>query len=429
MKIRGLHSLGAAQGLALLAALGSATAYAAWLDARQLAVWALALGAGRAAMLLVDGGFKVALVRQPQALAAAAGRRLTRLIGLAAAVLVLAASLASVLLVTAGAASRADATLVLVAVTAYLLSHALSLVALAGLERAGRFDAVGRAEGAATALEFALPALPLAVGLGVPLSLAAGVVLGRLVRTVWLLGAGARQAGAVPAGEAAQRLPWREGLVMQGIAGLAMLRDQVHLWMVGPWFGATWAGAYAFGLMACALASQVLVAAVARVAMPALRPLPPRRRAVRAAKSLRRLAMVTLPLLLLIVPALHLADALLWAHRWQLALELLPGLVLRTAAALPLAVLAPWLLVAVEPAAAARVHLRWTLAELLLAALALSLWGAAGLAVAWALGGLLGTWLFARALRLHGLGLFVQALLRLPSRGTRLRAALPRAEA
>jgi hypothetical protein len=28
---------------------------------------------------------------------------------------------------------------------------------------------------------------------------------------------------------------------------VAMLRDQVHLWLVGPWFGAAWAGAYAFG--------------------------------------------------------------------------------------------------------------------------------------------------------------------------------------
>lgn len=412
MKIRGLKSLGAAQSLALLAALGSATAYAAWLDARQLALWALALGAGRAAMLLVDGGFKSALVRHAQGLSAAAERRLTRWVMLAALGLAGLCVATAVATTAAGLAAAADATLVAVSVLSYLLSHALSLVALARLERSGRFDHVGRAEGAGTVLEFALPAALIAAGLAVLPALMVGVVLGRLTRTVWLLQGAARTPKAPGAG--AEALPWREGLTLQGIAGLSMLRDQVHLWLVAPWFGAVWAGAYAFGLMACALASQVLVATVARVAMPALRPLSPRRRALRAARSLRRLALLSLPLLALTLPALHWADAQLWAGRWQLAVDLLPGLMLRMALGLPLAVLSPWLLVAVAPRAAARTHLHWTVAELALALLLLLLLGPGGLAVSWAVGGAIGTVLFARALRPHGLAWFWAALLRLP---------------
>lgn len=419
MRPRGTGTLGAAQALALLAALGSAGAYAAWLDARQLAVWALALGAGRAAMLLVDGGFKTALVRHPQGLSARAERRLTRRVGALALVLSGLAAAAAALLAGRGVAPLADAALVAVAVVCYLLSHAVSLVALARLERAGSFHPVGRAEGAATVLEFVLPAALLAAGIHASWALAAGMVAGRLGRAVWLrIGAGAAGTAAAQR-TGCEALPWRDGLALQGIAALSMLRDQVHLWLVGPWFGAAWAGAYAFGLMACALASQVLAATAARTAVPALRPLSPVRRAVYAAHSLRRLALWSLPMLALTLPLLHAADAWLWNGRWQLALSLLPGLLMRMVGGLPLAVLAPWLLVTVTPLAAARLHLQWTLADLLLALAALALLGPVGLAVSWALGGALGTLWFAHALRPHGLAFFLRALVRMPAPGWR----------
>lgn len=421
MRTRGTGALGASQGLALLAALTSASAYAVWLDAHQLAAWALALGAGRAAMLLVDGGFKAALVRHPQDLSGGAERRLTRLVGTAAMMLSGLAAVAAAAAVLAGVASPADAGLVGVTVACYLLSHAASLVALARLERAGRFRLVGQAEGAATLLEFALPAALMAAGCVPPEALVIGVLAGRGVRAACLrAGSGAGVPGvADPADNAAEALPWREGLWIQGIAALSMLRDQMHLWLVGPWFGADWSGAYVFGLMACAFASQWLAATVARVAVSALRPLSTVRRAVCAAKAVRRLSVLTLPLLALTLPVLHAADAWLWDGRWQLALSLLPGLLLRVAAALPLAALAPWLLVAVAPRDAAKVHLQWTVAELLLALLALMLFGPAGLAVAMAVGGALGTVWFARALRPHGVALFLRALVRMPAAATR----------
>jgi hypothetical protein len=259
-------------------------------------------------------------------------------------------------------------------------------------------------------------------------ALGAGVVLGRLGRALGLLHQAAAESSAqsrlglqAEPASALHAPPWRDGLVLQGIAALGMLRDQVHLWLVGPLYGAAWAGAYAFGLMACALASQVVVATVSRVAVPALRTLGPRRRAVRAARSLRRMAFLTLPLLALVAPALHAADAHWWQGQWSHALLLLPGLLVRMVAALPLAVLAPWLLLATTPQAAAAVHARWTAAELLLVALALAWLGPVGLAVAWALGGVLGTVLFAWALRAQGLGLFVRAVLRWPPRAARVR--------
>lgn len=417
MRIQGTATLGTAQAMALAAALGSATVYATWLDAAQLATWALALGAGRAAQLLVDGGLKAALVRHPLGLHADAAARLTRWVLSAAAGLSCITVLTAAWILSRGYAATAPNLLVAAAMVAYLVSHAVALVALARLERAGRFDRIGRIEGGATVLEFALPALLLTAGLGWVPALLAGLVLGRAVRALGIVLA-ARGVGVLN-GPSLAAAPWGDGLAMQAIAALAMLRDQQHLWLVGPLFGTAWAGAYAFGLMACALASQVAVATVSRVAVPALRPLSPRRRAVRAARSLRLLALWALPLLLLTWPLLQWADTAWWDGRWQLALALLPGLLVRMAAGLPLAVLGPWLAVALPPWAAARVHTRWTAAELLLTGAALAWLGAGGLAVSWALGGALGTLLFMNALRPHGLGWFLGALVRLPNTGRR----------
>lgn len=417
MRIRGTATLGTAQALALAAALGSTAVYAAWLDAAQLATWALAVGAGRAAQLLVDGGLKAALVRHPQGLRADAEARLMRGVLSAAAGLSCVTALAAFWILTRGHAGTAPTLLVAAAAVAYLASHAVALTALARLERAGRFDRIGRIEGGSTVLEFALPALLLAAGMGWVPALLAGLVLGRTARALGIT-LGARGVGALQEPGLAAA-PWRDGLAMQAIAAMGMVRDLLHLWLVGPLFGAAWAGAYAFGLMTCALASQVAVATISRVAVPGLRPLSPLRRAVRAARSLRRLAFWTLPLLMLTWPLLQWADTAWWEGRWQLALALLPGLVLRMGLALPLAVLGPWLAVAVPPWVAARVHARWTAAELLLAGAGLAWLGAGGLAVSWALGGALGTLLFMNALRPYGLGWFLAALVRPPNAGRR----------
>ncbi len=417
MKIHGVATLGAAQALALAAGLGSAAAYAAWLDAAELAAWAIALGAGRAALLLVDGGLKTSLVRHAQDLTPAAGRRLTRCVCWAALVLSVVLLLPLGHLADHGAVERTAATLSAASVLAYLLAHAVSLMPLVRLERAGRFDHVGRAEGLATLLEFVLPALLMALGVAAVPALIGGLVLGRLSRAT-LLAMWARAIEPTASSSLAAP-PWRDALAMQFIAACSMLRDQVHLWLVGPLYGVAWAGAYAFALMACALASQVAVATVARVAVPALRPLGPRRRALRAARTLRRLSLVTLPILALTWPVLQWANTHGWQGQWTLALSLLPGLLLRMALALPLSVLGAWLTVAVAPREAAAVHARWTLLEVALAAGAIAAMGPSGLAWSWAVGGALGTGLFLWALRAHGVGMMLAALWRRPAPGAR----------
>jgi Polysaccharide biosynthesis protein len=379
----------------------------------------VSLSAARAALLLLDAGLKTALVRRADALAAGAERRLQRQMALAAGLVVVLLLAGAALAVARGWLSEGTAWLLVASVAAYLGSHAALLPGLVRLERQGRFGAVGRAEAAGTLLEFVAPALLLALGVATLPALAVGVLAGRALRAV-LVATAARgvlidTAMRTQAGTGL----WRESLPLQGVVLLSMVRDTLHLWLLAPWFGAAWAGAYAFALMAGMLASQIVVGALARVALPALRPLSPRQRLRWAVRSLRRLGWIVLPPLALLAPAVAAVDGLWLQGRWHDATTVLPWLVVRMVVALPLAVFGPWLLVAAAPAASLRVHARWTLGETAAAVAALALAGPIGLAWVWAGGALLGLGLYAQALRAAGVDLSLWAGLLLRRRGRR----------
>jgi O-antigen/teichoic acid export membrane protein len=401
VKPEGLASLGVAQLLALLASVASGAVYAAWLDTTTLAAWALALAAARAALLLLDAGLKTALVRSAHALAPAQERRLQGAVGAAALLLSLGVVAASGAALRAGWLDAATAHLLRVCVPAYLLSHAL-LLALARLERQGRFGVVGRAEGVGTVAEFAGPGLLMTMGIAPVTALACGCVVGRSLRALWLL----RATDPAPArhehASVAPKTLLREGLQLQGVAALSMVRDTLHLWLVGPWFGSHWAGAYAFAMLACMVASQATVALAARVALPVLRALAPPQRAQAVAQALRRLGLWTVPPLLALTPVLMMASATALQGRWADALAVLPWLALRVLMGLPLALLSPWLLVAAPPAATLAVHRQWTLAEAVATTVALAHFGPLGLAWVWPLGALLGLGLVVWALHRAG---------------------------
>jgi len=380
---RGVASLGLAQALALLASVGAAAAYARWLTAESFGHWAAALALARGALLLVDGGLRTALVRREHWPGPAALGRLQR-IAATAAVLVAATMAAGALWAWhAGSVVAADAMLYAAYAAAYLLSHAALFSALARLERASRFDTVGRAEASSLLLEFVAPAALMQAGAGAALAFTVSVLVARALRGAWIMGAaralGPGAAAAVPT-RAADLL--REGLGLQAVTALSMLRDQMHLWLLAPWFGAAWGGQYGLAMTVCALATQVPVQTAARLSLSALRRTSPARCWPAVHARVRRLAIGVLPPLPLLPAALAWVDHGLWQGRWQAAAWVLPWLALRMVAGVATTPLGSWLLVARQPWAAAQAHAAWTALEVLAAVLALALLGPLGLAVA-----------------------------------------------
>ena len=401
-------SLGLANAIALLAAVAAAALYAGRLAPPEFAAWTGALALGRAALLLLDGGLKTALVRRADWPAPATLRRLRRLcFGLA--IGLLAAGAAAALVAWSAARVPAGAVLLyLLYAAAYLLPYPPLFAALARLERARSFGAVGRAEGLSVALEFALPALLMAAGAAWWLAFALAVSLARAVRSAWIIAA-ARALGPDSAGTGEPAALLREGAGVQAIAALSMVRDQMHLWLVVPWFGAAWGGQYGFAFTACALATQALVQTASRVALPALREADADTRWRLVVERSALLALAVLPPLALLPAWLARADGLFWDGRWAPAVALLPWIALRMVCSVGTTIVGAWLLVAQPPWAAARAHAAWTAAEVAVAVSGLAVFGPTGLAIGCAVS----VWV--------GLGLFVAAAAPGHPIGSRLR--------
>jgi O-antigen/teichoic acid export membrane protein len=358
----GGFSLGLANALALLAALAAASVYARWLDAAQMGHWAAALAVARAGMLLLDGGLKTALVRRAVEADLATMRRLVRLCTQVALAMTFAIALIVAGLWARGRLSAGEALLQLAYPAAYLLAYPPLLAALARLERAQCFAAVGRAEGASVLVEFGLPAALLGLGLPFWAGFAVSAVAARLLRAAMLALAarGSNLAESGPESAATETAPTRsllkEGAGVQAVAALSMLRDQMHLWLVAPWFGAAWAGSYSFAYAAGMVVSQVAVQTAARVSLPQLRELDPSRRWARVLSQTRWLAIATLPPLALLPAWLAQADRLWWDGRWSLAVQITFWVALRMVAGVATTTLGNWLLVARDPWQSARAN-------------------------------------------------------------------------
>ena len=183
----GVLSLGLANGVSLLAAVGAVAAYASWLQPAEFTHWTAALAIARAGLLLLDGGLKTALVRRAAWPAPSTLRHL-QLLCLALAVALVAAGG-----VTAGwfwftaRLQSGEAWLYAAYLAAYLLPYPPLFGALARLERAQSFGVVGRAEGLSVVLEFSLPAVLMLFGMPYWLAFATAVFIARIVRSVWIV--------------------------------------------------------------------------------------------------------------------------------------------------------------------------------------------------------------------------------------------------
>lgn len=393
----GLRSLGTAHLATLLAGLAGAAVYASRLDPALLAGWSMALLTARAGQLLLDGGLRLALVRRASWPSVTALRKLRAGNAAAAVIACLLLLLVLKLAHQAGHISTDNGRLVGGYALAYWLSYPLHWLALARLERRASFVGVGRAEASSTLLEFVMPAALMLLGCDAVPAFVMAAVVGRLAKTLLLLVADRSVRDGFEATPESPRRLMGEGLALQGVAGVSLLRDHLHLLLLAPLVGSAAAGQFAFAMLTGQLASQLLVQTTARWLLPQLHGLGNAERAALVVSTLRWLAIAVLPLLMFSLPALRWLDGLLWDARWQLAVALLPWIALRMLAGCALSLLGSWLTVERPPGAILVCHFRWTAIEAAVALPAIWLGGALGFAMASALTGWLALFLFIKA--------------------------------
>jgi O-antigen/teichoic acid export membrane protein len=381
---RGVIAMTAANAVALAAVAVSYILYSRLMTPAEFGVYAGALAIAKLGQTVLDGGLKIALVKHHEAVAPGGLRAL--FIGSASAGGVATLLLAGTVFAFSAAGLLAPGNALFFAAygSAYFLTYPFLFIPLAQLERGQHFTPVAWAEMLGVTIEYGLPALLwLWVAPGFWSFILAAWV-GRSLRTGLILAASSDRAWltrAAPPKWRESKALLLEGLSLQMAVSLSLMRDSIHLLLVGPWFGKEWAGLYAWAIQMVTVASQVFVQTATRVALPALRLM--HGTDARWKATLTQIAWLTIftaPPLVFLTDIASAVNAALFDSKWTLALGLLPFMVIRMLPSMATTPLGSLVLAGRSARAYAIANAIWTAGEVVVAALMLWLYGPTGLA-------------------------------------------------
>jgi O-antigen/teichoic acid export membrane protein len=384
---RQVLALSAANAMALGLGGLAYVAYSGILTPAQFGLYGIAFALARFAVLVLDGGLKTAVIKHPADLSAAQETSLTLLSGALACVLLLAAWVAASALPAVSAITPEDATFCATFVAVYVATYPLMVVPTAQLERAMRYVPLSAIESVAIALELA-GAAPLLVTTDLGIwSFVVAAAAGRALRVAALLAVrGIRWARPEPGNADTVKALLKEGAWFQGSLAASMLRDNLHVLIIAPWFGKAWAGYYAWALQLAMFSSQVFVATASRIAIPAHAGTPDfDTRWKNTLVQMRWLAALTVPVLAAVWLLAPAADAAWFEGRWQPAVALLALIFARMLPGIGTSPLGSLVLVERGAAALMRANIAWTAIELAGALVACLLLGPTGLAWSYAI--------------------------------------------
>jgi O-antigen/teichoic acid export membrane protein len=280
--------------------------------------------------------------------------------------------------------------------TIYLLTFPFLVLPAAALERRFEFQRLSLIEAVGTALERGLPLFFLVFNqTNVPLSFIWGALIGRLTRLLALnlleppaWGWPTREAWATA------RMRFMEAMSLMGAYLACLVRDNLHVIIVGSLFGKAWIGYYSWGLQLGMLTSQVFAQISARVSLPLYSQSRDEPSSwTNVTSQIRLLCGLTAPLAIGTLIVLPLLNEVLFLGKWSPTLRLLPMLFVRMATGLATTPVGMLLLARREPLCFWRTNFIWTLVEILGAILAILLVGPIGLAWSYAIVGWIGLWL------------------------------------
>jgi O-antigen/teichoic acid export membrane protein len=361
--------------------------YSRLLTPAEFGLYGIAFAAARFCVLVLDGGLKTAIIKHPVRLTAADETAVTLVSGALAFILLLGTAGAVVVAPAAGVVSTGDALFCAWYVAAYVGTYPLIVVPTAWLERELRYVPLSAVESVAIAVELAGAApLMLASELGV-WSFVAAAAAGRILRVAALLALRPirwNRPGKLSVAIVQDLV--KEGARYQGSVALSMIRDNLHVLIVAPWFGKAWAGYYAWALQLCMFSSQVFVAAAARISIPAHASTPSFDvRWENTLLQMRWLGALTIPILAAVWLLAPVVDALWFEYKWSPAIALLALLFARMVPGIGTSPLGTLVLVERGAGALVRANLVWTATEVAGALVACALLGPIGLAWSYAL--------------------------------------------
>jgi PST family polysaccharide transporter len=381
---RGVVAMTVANSVALVVVAVSYILYSRLMTPAEFGIYAGALAIAKLGQTVLDGGLKIAIVKHQEPVSPGSFRAL--FIGSVSAGVVGALLLAAAVFTLSALNLLEPGNALFFAAygAAYFLTYPFLFIPLAQLERRQHFAPVAWAEMLGVSVEYGLPAflwLWVAPGFW---SFILAAWLGRCLRTGLVLLATRDRAWltrvAAPQWHESRAL-LREGFGLQLAVSLSLLRDSIHLLLVGPWFGKEWAGLYAWAMQMCAVASQVFVQTATRVALPALRLMHGMDARWKATTTqIAWLTIFTAPPLVFLTDIAGAVNATLFNSQWTVALGILPFMVIRMLPSLATTPLGSLVLADRGARAYAAANALWTVGEVIMAAIMLWLFGPIGLA-------------------------------------------------
>jgi O-antigen/teichoic acid export membrane protein len=375
------------------------------LGAPEFALYAVGLTVASLALLVVDGGLKTTLVRRPRPLHRTTKSQLFAVLLISAAVLSALVALAQLLPQTETAVIYCRYIGIIVAI--YIVTYPPILVATSDLERQLSFGLISTVEAISNAIERGLPALLVLIDVPFTFAIPVCMFFGRGLRCVVLSFACRLPAPELPdrRGLRALLLLLKNSFSVQAAYLVGIFRDNPHVFILGPVFGASWTGYYAWVIQLCTITSQSFCQIAVRIALPSAAQ---RRHDISLSEfyeELHRVNLLVMPIVATTVAMAPSIDMLAFGGKWSLAMPLLLMFSIRMAIGTGLTLLGPRMLVRAGTTSYARYHIAWTLVELAAMGLLLPFFGPYAWAVAVMPGAFAGFFLAKRVAGLNSLSI------------------------
>ncbi len=361
--------------------------YSKALTPSEFGLYSIALTISSIGIFLLDGGLKTAIIKHSDALSPHFQRIMLTWLLSVSFILTLAFFLLRLPLEHFVPSAENDYTFLALFAVIYLLTYPFIVISTAFLERQLSYRRLSLIEAVSIVLERA-GAVPLLLWtkLGI-FSFVLALVVGRVFRAIAVASAHPVLPCRPRLSEIRTVLPLvTEGGWIQLATGMSLIRDNLNVLLIGPFFGKAWVGYYAWGLQLCMILSQAFVQVSARISLPRMaQELNLSSRWEICRQQVRYLTMFTGPLLIAGLQLLPGINDRFFAGKWAPVQSILPFLIVRMMAGLaltPVGILVP---VQSGGYVFAKANIAWTVCEVAGALFCTWMFGASGLAYSYAI--------------------------------------------
>jgi len=367
----------------VFAAIGiSYLVYSRILSVEQFGLYSVALVIGSFATLILDGGLKATIIKHPADLTKKEEGTLFFLMACLSLFLIVTLFASHAIFAIYFPGLKQDYSFLVIFSGIYLVSYPLISIPTATLERRLEYGHIAWIEAVGMAFERAGPAMLLVYSHYGMSSFLWALFVGRAFR-IGALMMFYRPGFHIPVTKdigAAFHLI-QEGSWLQIATGASLLRDSMHVLLVGPMFGKVWVGYYAWALQLSMIASQVFVQLSSRVSLPLFsQDRTMKERWPVCLYQVKLLSMFTIPVLAMFLILMPSVDAYYFKEKWQIAITLLPFLFARMLPGLATTPVGTLLLVERGARVFARANILWAGFELVAGFIFLLIAGPKGLA-------------------------------------------------